>query len=307
LEVTEGGEAKPVPEGRIELTVNATYSVFRNFTAKYTDLQGFVNFTFDSPLTDTDWGYKLSSKTREELEIRVEFTGKSYYLESQTLPIETTHWPPKEEKNPDFLTEYGFILWIIAAIVIGFLIVFFFAIQWYRKQMRIKGMRRIIKRAADQLIAGNEYTAVIFKSYQKLGVHLRKYGYLRRESETFREFENAVRRALPIDRISMDQFLHLLEEARYSSHQIGENQRNDAILNLRAIERSLDRIIIDEGSAVRALERLETEGIKDTKIIINKGKPGGPENVPQLLKSGPTRSKPISKPPSVGPKPGSGK
>jgi hypothetical protein len=83
----------------------------------------------------------------------------------------------------------------------------------------------------------------------------------------------------------MDKFLMLLEEARYSSHQIGEGQRNDAILNLRAIERSLDRIIIDEDAALRALERLETEGVKETKIVMG-GKPSGPsENVPQLLKS----------------------
>jgi hypothetical protein len=165
--------------------------------------------------------------------------------------------------------------------------------RWYTKMQRIKGMRRIIKRAADQLIAGNEYTAVIFKSYQKLGVHLRKYGYLRRDSETFREFEGAVRSALPIDRMSMDKFLILLEEARYSSHQIGERQRNDAILNLRAIERSLDRIIIDEDSAVRALERLEEEGVKDTKIIVDKSK-GQQENLPQLLKR--------PSPPKSGPK-----
>jgi hypothetical protein len=158
-------------------------------------------------------------------------------------------------------------------------------------------MRRIIKRAADQLIAGNEYQAVIFKSYQKLGVHLRKYGYLRRESETFREFEDAVRGALPIDRISMDKFLLLLEEARYSSHQIGEGQRNDAILNLRAIERSLDRIIIDENAALRALERLETEGVKETKILVGKGAPPSkPENVPQLLKpTGGPKGKPPAK------------
>jgi hypothetical protein len=192
--------------------------------------------------------------------------------------------------------EWGWLLWTVVFVVIIFLIVFFFAMRWYTKQQRIKGMRRIIKRAADQLIAGNEYTAVIFKSYQKLGIHLRKYGYLRRESETFREFENAVRSALPIDRISMDKFLQLLEEARYSTHQIGENQRNDAIRNLRSIERSLDRIIIDEGAALRALERLETEGVKETEILVAKGKgPGGPSGPQLLKKSGPAKTKALPK------------
>jgi hypothetical protein len=287
---TEGAEIKPVANGKILLNVSGKYSVFINHSSKYTDANGYANFTFNSPLTDTDWGYQLPSTASVELEIIVEFTGyieearKSYFEPTKTLTIDTTHHPPAEEPTPEFWDEWGWLLWVIVAIVIAFLIVFFFAMRWYTKQQRIKGMRRIIKRAADQLIAGNEYTAVIFKSYQKLGVHLRKYGYLRRESETFREFEDAVRSALPVDRVSLDDFLKLLEEARYSSHQIGENQRNDAIRNLRSIERSLDRIIIDEGAALRALERLETEGVKETEIIVSRGGPTARENVPQLLK-----------------------
>jgi hypothetical protein len=144
----------------------------------------------------------------------------------------------------------------------------FFTARWLRKRMRIRGMKRIIKRAADQLVAGNEYTAVIFKSYQKLGAHLRKYGYLRRDSETFREFEEAVKQALPIDRISMNEFLALLEEARYSHHKIGEQQRNDAIKNLRNIESSLERIILDESAAMKALEALEEADYTETEILL---------------------------------------
>jgi hypothetical protein len=297
----EGAPPKPVHNGKVLFNISGKYSVFTNFSMKYTDSSGFANFTFNRPLTDTDWDYQLPSTASVELEIKAEFTGfvkdvgKSYYEDTETLPIDTTHHPPPEPPTKDWYEEYGVLLWAILIIVIIFLAAFGVALKWYTKQQRIKGMRRIIKRAADQLIAGNEYTAVIFKSYQKLGVHLRKYGYLRRESETFREFENAVRSALPIDRISMDQFLQLLEEARYSTHQIGENQRNDAIRNLRSIERSLDRIIIDEGAALRALERLETEGVKDTEILVAP-KGGGPASVPQLLKkSGPGKTKELPK------------
>lgn len=289
LEKTESQELKPVPEGKVTLTINSTFSVFTNKSIIYftnaTHPDGIVEFKFGKPLKDTDWGYTLAQKDPEELLISVEFSGSNYYLPSKALPIQTTHWPPDpgEDKGWWDREENQIYIWSIVIVIIVFLIVFFFAMQWYNKQQRIRGMRRIIKRAADQLIAGNEYQAVIFKSYQKLGVHLRKYGYLRRESETFREFEDAVRRALPIDRMSMDKFLILLEEARYSSHQIGERQRNDAILNLRAIERSLDRIIIDENAALRALERLEEEGVKDTKILVGQ-QPTGQKNVPQLLK-----------------------
>ena len=71
----------------------------------------------------------------------------------------------------------------------------------------------------------------------------------------------------------------------------------------------LARIIVDEGAAIRALERLEAEGVKETKIIVGKGGPGpagpagpsgGSGSVPQLLKKQtPQRSKSISKPPAT--------
>jgi hypothetical protein len=309
----EGADPRPVSNATILFNLSGKYSVFTNYSKKYTDSEGFAIFTFRRPLADTDWGYPLPSSASVELEIVAEFTGRikdegiSYYEPTETLGIDTTHHPPTPAPVPEWWEweEWGWVIWTVVAAVIAFLVAFFFAMRWYSKQQRIKGMRRIIKRAADQLIAGNEYTAVIFKSYQKLGIHLRKYGYLRRESETFREFEGAVRSALPIDRISMDQFLQLLEEARYSTHQIGEGQRNDAIRNLRSIERSLDRIIVDEGAALRALERLETEGVKETEILVSRGGPKGPgPAAPELLKKSAapkTQALPKGKPSTGGP------
>jgi hypothetical protein len=172
-------------------------------------------------------------------------------------------------------------------IIVLVAIAVFFTARWLKRRMRIRGMKRIIKRAADQLVAGNEYTAVIFKSYQKLGAHLRKYGYLRRDSETFREFEEAVKQALPIDRVSMNEFLKLLEEARYSHHKIGEDQRNDAIKNLRNIEASLERIILDESAAMKALEALEEAEFTETEIIITEGSAGPPPGPPGPPGGGP--------------------
>ncbi len=47
----------------------------------------------------------------------------------------------------------------------------------------------------------------------------------------------------------------------------------------------IGKVIIDEDSAIRALERLETEGIKETKIIVGQKPSGpGPKGGPQLLK-----------------------
>jgi hypothetical protein len=69
--------------------------------------------------------------------------------------------------------------------------------------------------------------------------------------------------------VSMNEFLKLLEEARYSHHKIGEEQRNSAITNLRNIESSLERIILDESAAMKALETLDETPIVDTEILVS--------------------------------------
>ena len=80
-----------------------------------------------------------------------------------------------------------------------------------------------------------------------------------------------MRQALPIDRVSMNEFLKLLEEARYSHHKIGEDQRNSAITNLRSIESSLERIILDESAAMKALEALDETPTVETEIVLTEG------------------------------------
>ncbi len=277
-----GDQQVPVPNATVWFNISSEESVFENFSKGKTDSLGLVTFTFTRPLVDSAWGHTLGTSFPEALNITVSFQGGQYRRESQ-VNILSNHNPAPEVVPPSAWDDFtSFWIYVIIVIIIIFLIAFFLFMAWYRKQQRIRGIKRIIKRAADQLIAGNEYTYVIFKSYQKLGAHLRKYGYLRRESETFREFEDAVRTALPVDRVSMDRFLGLLEEARYSQHDIGEDQRNKAIVNLRNIERSLERIIIDEGAALRALEKLEEDEVSETRIEID-GKPQAPV-MPQLLK-----------------------
>ncbi|MEW5760461.1 MAG: DUF4129 domain-containing protein, partial [Candidatus Thermoplasmatota archaeon] len=138
-------------------------------------------------------------------------------------------------------------LWIaIAIICITAVAVSVYVANVLKRRAELRLMQTIIRRAADQLVAGNEYAAVIFKAYRQLARNLRKYGHLRRDSETFREFEAAIRTALPIDRKSMDDFLGVLEETRYSDHEIGEMQRDKAIAALRSVQFSLEKIILTE-------------------------------------------------------------
>ncbi len=271
-------EPRPVQFGVVWLNISsaAGHQAFHNNSIAYTNEFGRVMFNFSRPMRDSDFGLKLPADKETELIINLTYIGgpnlKSSYQTYKAVYKPTPPPPPTPLMERDIA---GLLLWhwilIILALIIISAIIIFFAYRYYRKRARIRGMKKIIKRAADQLVAGNEYTAVIFKSYQKLGAHLRKYGYLRRDSETFREFEDAIRVALPIDHDSMDNFLELLEEARYSQHKIGEEQRNAAISNLRNIEKSLEKIILDEEAAMRALESLETEDYSETEIVVGAG------------------------------------
>jgi len=274
----------PIEYGTVWLNISAVEVVRDNTTKGVTDEHGRYVFNFTKPFRDTKFGKLFIETTSEDVRINISYEGAQFFNGEVKTYDASIHPPPPPPKKKFIEIEFlGLTLlqWLVFLLIIIVLVAIavFFTARYLKRRMRIRGMKRIIKRAADQLVAGNEYTAVIFKSYQKLGAHLRKYGYLRRDSETFREFEEAVKQALPIDRVSMNEFLKLLEEARYSHHKIGEEQRNDAIKNLRTIEGSLERIILDESAAMKALEALEESDFSDTEIIVTGGQgppPGAP-------------------------------
>lgn len=140
-------------------------------------------------------------------------------------------------------------LWVYAVIgivLVGGAIGIVWSSFYYRKRRQLRKMQRIIRRAADRLVAGNVYSATIFRAYREMAHTLRAYGQLRKDSETFREFEDAVRESLPIDADSLDDFLTVLEEARYSEHEIGENEKDVAIEALRGVQNSIEKILLTD-------------------------------------------------------------
>ena len=145
---------------------------------------------------------------------------------------------------------------------------------YYRRRRMLRRMQRVIRRAADRLVAGNVYAATIFRAYREMASTLRAYGQLRKDSETFREFENAVRSALPIDQDNLDDFLTVLEEARYSEHDIGEGEKERAIVALRGVQASIEKIMITDEDAAKIKAKMTTEGyeeIVEPEIIVNEG------------------------------------
>ncbi len=129
------------------------------------------------------------------------------------------------------------ILGVITAVMI--LIVAFYQAS---REYTFNVLRRIIKRALYGLLTGDEYRMIIFDAYRKMCAHLERYGFTREEHVTPREFARALKLALPLDTRSIRALTRLFEEARYSDHAFGAEDREAAIGSLRYIEQELDKL-----------------------------------------------------------------
>lgn len=265
---------EPVPYGVVWF--NITMGAYSNTTRLLTDIRGRVNFNFTSTFKDSATGVDFEIPAQEDssnMTVTVNFVGRQIVsgggYDHSVRIYHCDYITPEPVETPP--TPWALIFLIIFVLLGMVLIGVFFFYKWIEKRRRLRSLKKIIKKAADQLETGNPYSAVIFKSYQKLGAHLRRYGFMRRDADTFREFEDAVRTALPIDEGSLDSFLDILEEARYSKHVIGEGHRDKAITCLRGVEKSLDNIIFDEEAALRQMELADEEYI-ETDIVVKGGK-----------------------------------
>ena len=82
-----------------------------------------------------------------------------------------------------------------------------------------------------------------FECYLNLCEVLMRRGFLRRGFETVREFELAIRMALPeISERSLVSLDRIFEEARYSSHILGESDRQNASMALTSIVNEIQNL-----------------------------------------------------------------
>ena len=111
-----------------------------------------------------------------------------------------------------------------------------------RKKTAIKELANIFGQTVEMLASGDEYRKAIFICYENLCSTLMKGGFLRRNFETVREFETAIRKALPISEAALISLDRIFEEARYSSHVLGDSHRDNAQLALSSVMLSLIHI-----------------------------------------------------------------
>ncbi|MHB8603681.1 MAG: DUF4129 domain-containing protein [Thermoplasmatota archaeon] len=129
------------------------------------------------------------------------------------------------------------LLVLLLALVVGLLV----AARLRRKQLT--EARAILDEAIRDLLAGNEFTGVIFLAYRRLSDHVKRHGFTEKKSDTPREFARGVRRAVPVDATHLKALITLFEEAKYSEHQVGAAERDNAVESLALIRADLDRLL----------------------------------------------------------------
>ena len=186
--------------------------------SRQTGENGRVEFEFsaDPPYGDVDaWGRvrmdivindpRLSSSSLEDFQdTRSEGFALQYNFAEQQEP--TPWW------------SYGLLLLITALVTAG-------VVMYRRRQAAndiLKDAAEVFAYTAELLAAGDAVRETIFTCYQDLCGLLQQRGFLRRDFETVREFEFAIRQALGgVSEDALTALDNTFEMARYSREELG--------------------------------------------------------------------------------------
>jgi len=123
---------------------------------------------------------------------------------------------------------YGLVATILAAAVGGAWVLY------ARRRDTIDELAEIFSYTAELLAAGDAIREAIFHCYEELCGVLMSHGHLRRDFETVREFEMAIRKAMPtISDEALTSLDNMFEIARYSRHELGDAHRSQATAALQ--------------------------------------------------------------------------
>ena len=129
------------------------------------------------------------------------------------------------------------VLLLISASVVGY--------RLRNRKTALEEMQDIFSYTAELLAAGDSIREAIFNCYEDLCLVLMQSGFLRRDFETVREFEVAIRQALPIRESALEALDAVFEEARYSAHEMGEQHTataQQALANVVSEIQSIEEI-----------------------------------------------------------------
>jgi hypothetical protein len=140
--------------------------------------------------------------------------------------------------------EEGISNWLYGGLIAAILGSVAFVVYWRRrKQSALSELADIFAYTAELLAAGDETREAIFNCYESLCAILMRHRFLRRDFETVREFEMAIRKALPINEQALVALDSVFEEARYSRHEMGEAHKSQAQDALGRVLGQIDELV----------------------------------------------------------------
>jgi len=202
---------------------------FEMYLAGFTDDAGVWEFEFSVPtslpsLSDQDhWGT-----------LHLQFNSSSAELSDESKQNLARDLHPLEYEAQSQTSEsvsywvYGLVSAIIAAAVGAAWVLY------VRRRDTVDELAEIFSYTAELLAAGDEIREAIFHCYEELCGVLMSHGHLRRDFETVREFEMAIRKAMPtISDEALTALDNMFEIARYSRHELGDAHRSQATAALQ--------------------------------------------------------------------------
>lgn len=131
-----------------------------------------------------------------------------------------------------------FIPIILAVIVIAGIVIY-----WNRWRKRhLTEIRSLFDEAINLLETSDKVRKTIFTTYIEMLDILRKYGFLRKKTQTPKEFCKAVYRAIPaLSAENVYSLTDLFEEARYSEHEMGGKHKRRALKYFRQVRKGLEQ------------------------------------------------------------------
>ena len=111
-----------------------------------------------------------------------------------------------------------------------------------RKMDALSEIEDVFAYTAELLAAGDAIREAIFQCYEGLCQVLQSHGFLRHDFETVREFEIAIRAAVPIREDALIALDQVFEVARYSRREMGDAHKVQAQQALQACQSEVSRI-----------------------------------------------------------------
>ena len=200
-----------------------------------TNIDGVAEFDFNSdpPYGDADaWG-----------ELYMEIIINDPRLSEQTLAdfaVQSSDSFAPSYEYQEAATEIPAWAYILTLLIIG--LAGAGTVLYRRRQSSelMKEAAEIFAYTAELLAAGDSIREAIFTCYQNLCASFQEHGFLRRDFETVREFEMAIRQAMP--QISEEALLaldNMFEQARYSRDEMGQQHQ---VAAQHALERMAQEI-----------------------------------------------------------------